>query len=587
MSLEEFNQISHYVCDYVTKWANETPDRVAIIDADDGRFITWQQLENMINLRALELIRMGFQKGDIMITMLPLIPEHIFLEYAAFKIGMIVCPLDVRLKEKEVIRSVQLLKSARRILYVHPDDTEGEDKWGRKKFYAFRQIADSVRRECPFVKDFIQLGPQEDAHSKTIGILNFLEGAKRRWKKYKANPRLFDEKMKLLEERKNAVDPYKDGMMIIYTTGSTGYPKPAVLHNAGIVCQNMCLVKGFKVNKDDRILINLPMSHVAAQTEAMMSLFFIGGTIVILHGFRADKSVQAIQDYKVTFWGQIPALFAMQWNLPNFDEYDLSSVGLVLYGAQAMSRPQLEKFASLAPEIATGLGMTEMCGFVSYQLGTPDKLDVFLTSLGHDFPITPVSIRKPMKADGTAGEKLPQGEIGEICYSGPQVFLGYYDNEEATRKTVSKEGILYTGDMGYVDEAGLHLAGRRKFIIKPKGYQVYPPEVEKHLELLPEVAIAGVIGVEHEIFSEGVVAFIEKADGKTITKKQLAEHCKKLAAYKRPSLYIFTDEVPEFEDGKMPLNRTEKTDYRVLKKVIKPIIEAERAAGRWDSVKKN
>ncbi|MFX0102579.1 MAG: class I adenylate-forming enzyme family protein [Candidatus Hodarchaeota archaeon] len=583
MSIEDFNKISHYVCDYPSKWARESPDEVALIDADEGKYVTWKEFETMINIRALELIDMGYQKGDIMITMLPLIPEHIYMEYAAFKIGMIVCPLDVRLKIREALYCVGLLHKARRILYVHPDDTDSEDKWGRKKFYAFRQIADAVRKKYPFVKDYIQLGPQEDAAKGTIGIFNFLRTARRKWKRYKKDLEIFKEKMALLEERQNAVDPAKDGMMIVYTTGSTGFPKPALLSNAGTVCQNMCLQKGVEFTRDDRLLINLPMSHVAAQTIAVMGSIFVGAKMVILHGFRADKSLQAIQDYKITFFGQIPALFAMEWNLPNFHDYDLSSVRLALYGAQGMSKPQLEKFSKLAPTMATGLGMTEMHGFISYQVGGKEFIDDFVSGLGHDFPVTPISVRKPMNEDGTAGEELVPGEVGEICVSGPQVFLGYYDNEEATRKTISKEGIYYTGDMGYMDEIGLHLAGRRKFIIKPKGYQVYPPEVENHIQLLKEVELAGVIGVHHEIFTDGVVAFVEKKQGKNITKKQLADHCKSLAAYKRPSLFIFTDEVERFEDGLMPLNRTEKTDYQILHKAVPPFIEAERAAGRWDA----
>ncbi|MHA1683282.1 MAG: class I adenylate-forming enzyme family protein [Promethearchaeota archaeon] len=583
MSLEEFNRLSHYITDHVSKWAKERPDDVSIIDFDDGKYITWREFENNINLRALELLDMGMQKGDIMITMLPLIPEHIFLEYAAFKIGMIVCPLDVRLKPREAVRCVQLLQTARRIMYIHPDDTDSEDKWGRNKFYAFKQIADQIRKNCPRVKDFIQIGPQEDAEKNTHGILNWLKRAKKKWRDYAKDPEVMKKKLELLEKVKLQVDPTKDGAMIIYTTGSTGWPKPAVLHGAGIVCQNMCMVKGFKLTREDRLLLNLPMSHVAGQTVGLMSMIFIGGISVILHGFQARKSLRAIEIYKCTVWGQIPALFAMQWSLPDFKEYDTSSVRLALYGAQGMSRPQLEKFAKLAPEISTGLGMTEMCGFTTAKIGTGDDIDLFLNGLGQGFPVTPVSIRMPMNEDGTAGEELPDGENGEICFSGPQVFLGYYNNEEATRKTISKEGILYTGDMGYFDEMGLHLAGRRKFIIKPKGYQVYPPEVEKHLELHPGVELAGVIGVHHEIFSEGIVAFIEKAKGKNPTRKQLAAHARTLAAYKRPSLYIYTDEIPSFEDGLMPLNRTEKTDYRILHKAIKPIIEAERAAGRWDN----
>nr|MDO8087110.1 class I adenylate-forming enzyme family protein [Candidatus Sigynarchaeum springense] len=579
MSEEEFASISHYLVDHVSKWVQERPDVVAIIDADEGQYITWRQFDIAVNLRALELVEMGFQKGDIMVTMLPLLPEHLFLEYAAFKIGMIVCPLDVRLKAKEVIYCVKRLEGARRILYIAPDDTDSEDKYGRAKRYEFKQIALEVKKACPYVRDFIQLGPQEDAVPGGIGILNLLERARRRWKSLQKDPALFKAKLDALDGLKRSIDAAKDGAMIIFTTGSTGFPKPAMLSNAGIVCQNMCMVKGLGIKRTDRLLLNLPMSHVAAQTVGFMSLVFVGGMAVILHGFRADKSLQAIQDYKVTIYGQVPALFAMSWSLPNFKDYDLSSVRLALYGAQGMTRNQLEQFAKLAPIMATGLGMTEMSGFVTYQLGDKLSIDDFVSGLGHDFPITPMSVREPMNEDGTAGKELPPGQVGEICFSGPQVFLGYYKNEEATRKAISKEGILYTGDMGYVDEAGLHLSGRRKFILKPKGYQVYPAEIENFIaeQFKDRVENIGVIGMPHEIFSEGIIAYLETKPGKKIEPGEVFEACKELAAYKRPAHVVIMG--PE----EMPLNRTEKTDYMALKKLAEPEIARLRAAGKWDA----
>ncbi|MHA1338135.1 MAG: class I adenylate-forming enzyme family protein, partial [Promethearchaeota archaeon] len=288
----------------------------------------------------------------------------------------------------------------------------------------------------------------------------------------------------------------------------------------------------------------------------------------------ADKSLKAIQDYRVTAFGQIPSLFVMEWRLPDYDKYDLSSLRFAIYGGQSVSRQFLEKLSKMAPQFGSGLGLTEMSGFVSY---TPldGTVDDILASLGHDFPITPLSIRKPMREDGYAGDELPDGEIGEICYKGPQVFKGYYKNEEATRKTISKDGWCYTGDLGWKDEEGLHLAGRGKFVIKPKGYQVYPPEVEAHIEKLPEVSLAAVVGAKHEVFSEGIIAFVELKKGKKITAEKIMEHCKSLAAYKRPSLIVFMDEIP--------LNRVDKTDYKQLYDMVPKIIEEERKKGGWDA----
>ncbi|MHA1342571.1 MAG: AMP-binding protein [Promethearchaeota archaeon] len=198
MSIEEYNQMSHFICDYVSKWAKERPDDIAIIDADSGKWVTWQEFENSINMIALKLIEMGYKRGDIIVSMLPLLLEHIYFEFACFKIGVIWCPLDVRLKVEETVRCVKLLEPDAK-MYCHPDDTDSEDKWGRKKFYIFKQIARAVKENCPFVKDFIQFSLEEDADKGTIGILNFLKDAKESWYKYKKNPELFKKKWNFLK----------------------------------------------------------------------------------------------------------------------------------------------------------------------------------------------------------------------------------------------------------------------------------------------------------------------------------------------------------------------------------------------------
>jgi acyl-CoA synthetase (AMP-forming)/AMP-acid ligase II len=241
-----------------------------------------------------------------------------------------------------------------------------------------------------------------------------------------------------------------------------------------------------------------------------------------------------------------------------------------------MTVPQLERLRQMSPNIATGLGLTEMAGFVTYApVGAP--IEELATTVGVDCPVTPLSIRRPMRPDGSAGEELPDGEIGEICFTGPQVFLGYVNDPEATRKTISREGVCYTGDLGYRDAKGLHFTGRSKLVIKPKGYQVYPVQVEEHFATLrTKVAACGAVGAPHEVFSEGIVLFVEKHSGAELTEEELREHAKGIAAYMRPSHYEI------LEAGQFPLNRVAKTDYVALRERAHRLVEELRAAGRWD-----
>jgi acyl-CoA synthetase (AMP-forming)/AMP-acid ligase II len=192
-------------------------------------------------------------------------------------------------------------------------------------------------------------------------------------------------------------------------------------------------------------------------------------------------------------------------------------------------------------------------------------------------PVTPLTIRKPMKPDGTAGEELPIGEPGDICFSGPQVFIDYVNNPEAYAKTVTKEGICYTGDMGYITDKGVIFSGRAKLVIKPKGYQIHPGQIEEHFSALKdEVAICGAVGAPHDIFGEGVVLFIETKQDANLTRDTLDEHAKGIAAYMRPSHYVL------LEPGMFPLNRVAKSDYVKLSELARAEVEKLRAEGSWD-----
>jgi fatty-acyl-CoA synthase len=183
-----------------------------------------------------------------------------------------------------------------------------------------------------------------------------------------------------------------------------------------------------------------------------------------------------------------------------------------------------------------------------------------------------------MKEDGTAGAEKSRGEIGEICYSGPQVFLGYLNDEASTKKTVSSDGILYTGDLGYYDEQGLHFSGRSKLLIKPKGNNVFPTEVEEFISanLKTKVASVAVVGTPHEIFTEGIMAFVEKKVDVSLSAAEVLEVTQEMASFKRPS------HVEIMEPAQMPLNRVAKTDYMELKKRAAVIVEELRKNGGWD-----
>lgn len=557
LSGEDFEQKfceRHLVHRVVSKWAKEKPDSFAIISADTGHGATWAELEAATLGLATHLFALGYKKGDCLVSALPVSTQHIILEYACFRIGVIFAPIDLRLSLPEMIRSIRQVRPKG---FAFPGVTALGD---------FREVGRAIENECPFVNHRIQFSPPEETIQGATAASDLFERA--------------SQLMTGTEEHLSGEVSENDAALIIFTTGSTGSPKPALLSHRNITCQNMCISQAFFGGDSGmKTLVNLPPSHVGFQTELLMGTFFGGGTAVLLGSFDPVRSLRAIQDYGVEIVGQIPAMFEFEWRVKAYEKFDLSSLKFVAYGGQQVSEAFVARMSTMAPWVGTGLGLTEAAGFCTYQLQPRGTARQCAFSLGSDMPVYPASIRREMRVDGFAGEELTAGEIGHICFRGPQTFLGYLNDPAATAKTISKDGFLYTGDLGYKDADGLHMSGRAKWVIKPSGYQVFPVDVEAHMcALTDKVASCAVVGVEHAVLSEAIVAFVEKKPGAELSVTMLEKHARTLASYMRPRHYVL------LEAGQMPLNRVAKADYVRLHEMAKREIEGLRAKGKWDRV---
>ncbi|MGO9086674.1 MAG: class I adenylate-forming enzyme family protein [Terriglobales bacterium] len=554
LSEDDFDQKfseRHLVHKVVSKWAQERPDSVAILSADTGQGTTWAELEGATLGLAAHLVELGYKKGDCLVTALPLSTQHIILEYACFRIGVIFAPLDLRLSLPEMTRSIRQVQPRG---FAFPGVTPLGD---------FREVGRAIEKECPFVSHRIQFSRPEETIPGATAAADLFEQAKR---------------MTGLKEHAFAEVNENDPALIIFTTGSTGSPKPALLSHRNITCQNMCISQAFFGGDSGmKTLVNLPPSHVGCQTELLMGTFFGGGTAVILGGFDPTRSLKAIQDYKIEIAGQIPAMFEFEWRVKGYEKFDLSSLKFVAYGGQQVSEAFVAKMSTMAPSVGTGLGLTEAAGFCTYQSQPRETARQCAIGLGSDMPVYPSSIRKDMRGDGFAGEELPAGETGHICFRGPQTFLGYLNDPAATAKAISKDGFLYTGDLGHKDADGLHMSGRAKWVIKPSGYQVFPVDVETHIcALSDKVASCAVVGVEHAVLSEAIVAFVEKKPEAELSIPMLEKRARTLASYMRPRHYVL------LEAGQMPINRAAKADYVRLHEMAQREIEVLRAKGKWD-----
>ena len=553
--------------DYVDHWAMKLPDCKAMIQHEDGKTVTYARFKTLVDFFALRLLSMGIQPGDRVASLLVLVPEHMALMYACFRIGAIFAPLDVRLKDEEVVREINKIEPR---AFFFLGDTLVRD---------FREAGAAVKSNCPAVAHLVQFTPDPrpgDILEGAVGITRLMD--KKRLLALKIKD-LFNRRLKRVYAGVTGDTP----VLIIFTTGTTGAPKPAVLTHRNIIVQNEVLARGLgAVPGDDmRILVNLPPSHVGCVTECFMTCMAVAGTAVMLRIFDAKASLEAIQAHRVNALGMIPTQYRMLWNVPDYDTYDLSSVEKAAYAGSAADLTFLRRLQKMAPQTFTGIGMTENAGFATF---TPPNIppEEMVGQVGRAFAdLAEVTIREPMQPDGSAGAELPTGEIGEICYHPPIVFAGYFNMPEETARAVSREGILYTGDLGRFEEKGtyraLYLSGRRKFMIKQKGYNVFPDEVEDHIARMDGVAAAEVVGMPHELFDEGIFAFVRPENGATITAEQVMNHCSQIAAYKRPQHVAICAAGEDF-----PLTRSAKVDKLALMARAADMIAALRQDGAWD-----
>ena len=545
VTLEQFEAHGrHLIHQAVDHWAALQPDRAAVVNATRGTELTWRELKRASLALAAELDRMGFRKGDFLATSLPLLNEHILLEYACFRMGVIHAPLDLRLEPAEVIRCLGLIRA------------KGYFFLGKTPRADFAALAEAVRAKCAFIEHFVQFSPPAECIAGATSFFGLMQD----------NGNATAGRWEVSEQ---------DGAQVIFTTGSTGSPKPALLSHRGIACQNLCLAAAFGFGPEQRVLCNLPASHVGGQSEILLTSLFAGGTAVTLEVFDPVKSLEAIERHGVTLLGQIPAMFQLEWRTADYAHRNFSSLDLAVYGGQAVPKPFLDRMLEMAPRIATGLGLTEASGFCTYTaLGGADAV---AEGVGWAMPAYGMSVREPMDAAGTAGGEVGPGEVGHICFQGPQTFLGYVNDPAATARAISTDGWLYTGDLGFADDRGLHFSGREKWVLKPAGHQVFPGDVESHFGAMSDrVANVGIVGHQHALWSEAIIAFVEPHAGVELTETELRKHARGLTSYMRPLHYVI------LEPGAMPLNRTAKVDVVKLQALAREEVARLRERGRWD-----
>jgi long-chain acyl-CoA synthetase len=480
------------------KAARFFPEKLAVIFED--RRISFQMLNTIVNRLANAFSANGIQKGDRVALYLPNIPEFIFCYMAAQKIGAITVSANPMLKSAE-------------LFYLMNDS-------GTALLCTTAELLEHVKpADCPSLKQVL--------------LCDGIAG----------NFPTLDAWLKEGSEKKEALDMDRnDPAVILYTSGTTGMPKGAVLTHGNIISNCYSTVHHAGFTADDRAVLFLPLFHVFGQNFVMNSIFMAGATLVLFRRFVKERVLSAVREEKITLFFGVPTIYIDLLNM-DLSCYDLSSIRYEFSAAASMPKAVQTKWKqTFKRPIFEGYGLTEAAPSVCYNHDIRHR---------HGSVGTPVE-NVEVKIMDAAHQEVPIGGTGEICVKGPGVMKGYWNRPEDTRKTL-KNGWLFTGDIGRMDEDGyVYIVDRVKDMINVSGFKVWPAEVEQYLYQHPAVMEIAVYGVPHPQKGEAVKAAIVLRKDVHITAEEMTAFAREnMAAYKVPMFIEFMEQLPKSSTGKV------------------------------------
>ena len=490
------------VTHHVLRRAAEVPDRPALIDGPSGRAYTYAQLAAMIASFAGGLAARGLGPGDTIALMSPNIPEYAVAFHGAAVAGVAVSTVNPTYTADEVRFQLQDSGALLLVTVALFVDTAREAIAGTD------------------VTDIVFIG---DAPEGTLPV-TALFGAP-------------------LEQVPVDLDDHV--VVLPYSSGTTGLPKGVMLTHRNLVA-NLCQIEGGLAVEDDEVaLAVLPFFHIYGMQVLMNGLLAQGVTIITVPRFDLEQVLGLIQDQRVTRFFAVPPIVLALAKHPLVDSYDLSSLRQIFSGAAPLSAElALEAGARVGCEVVQGYGMTEMSP-VSH-LTPPGQFKA--GTCGVTVPNAECRIVDPV----TGADQPVDGE-GELWVRGPMVMKGYLNNPEATALTVDADGWLHTGDIGAIDADGhMTIVDRVKELIKVKGFQVAPAELEALLLTHPSIADAAVIGIPDEESGEVPRAFIVVKPQQSLTADEVTDFTRQhVATYKVVHDVVFTEAIPKSASGKI------------------------------------
>lgn len=336
---------------------------------------------------------------------------------------------------------------------------------------------------------------------------------------------------------------------ILYTSGTTGRSKGAMLTHENLASNSATLAEHWRFTPEDRLLHALPIFHTHGLFVACNVVLMAGGSMLFLPRFDLDEVLRMLP--RATTMMGVPTFYTRLLSRPDFTRDAVAHMRLFISGSAPLSAETHKAFAE-----RTGHAILERYGMTETNMNTsnPYAGERIAGTVGFPLPDVELRVTDP---DSTEGKPLPQGDVGVIEVRGPNVFKGYWRMPEKTRAELREDGFFITGDLGFIDERGyVHIVGRSKDLIISGGYNVYPKEVEILIDAMPEVVESAVIGVPHADFGEGVTAVVvPHPEARVDEQKVLKALENRLAKYKIPKRVFMVDELPRNAMGKVQKNQ--------------------------------
>jgi fatty-acyl-CoA synthase len=504
-------------------------DSEALIDVPSGRRWTYTQLDAATDDVARGLIAAGVAKGDRVGIWAPNCAEWVLLQYATAKMGAILVNINPAYRSHEL---GYVLGQAGISLLVSAESFRTSD---------YRAMIDAVRGDLPALERVVYIGTPD-------------------WDTLVASGTAVDDAA--LGERGVSL-AFDDPINIQYTSGTTGFPKGATLSHHNILNNGFFIGEGCRYTAADRVCIPVPFYHCFGMVLGNLACTTHGACIVIpAPGFDPALTLAAAQAEKCTSLYGVPTMFIAELALPDFADYDLSSLRTGIMAGSPCPVEVMKRVVSEMhmEEVTICYGMTETSP-VSTQTRADDDMERRVSTVGRVHPHVEIKVIDP-----ETGLVLPRGSNGELCTRGYCVMLGYWNEPEKTAEAIDAARWMHTGDLAVMDEAGyLNIVGRIKDMVIRGGENIYPREIEEFLYTHPDIEDVQVIGVPDPKYGEELCAWVKLRPGTELTTEQVREYCVgKIAHYKVPRYVRVTQEFPMTVTGKVQKFKMRETSVAEL-----------------------